>query len=86
MAKLLKKLTHNDGGATFVRQKQFTEGTLRYSLYKQTQVTKLLCFLYKSRIHLPLTDRPSAKCVIKKFLVFHLNSMKIVQVVVIYVY
>ena len=38
MAKLLKKLTHNDGGATFVRQKQFAEGTLRYSLFKQTQV------------------------------------------------
>ena len=45
MAKLLKKLTHNDGGATFVRQKQFTEGTLRYSLYKQTQVTKLFSIL-----------------------------------------
>ena len=76
MAKLLKKLTHNDGGATFVRQKQFTEGTLRYSLYKQTQVTKLFSILKP--------NSPSLNGQTVFF--FHLNSMKIVQVVVIYVY
>ena len=73
MAKLLKKLTHNDGGATFVRQKQFTEGTLRYSLYKQTQVTKLFSIL-----------KPNSPSLNGETVFFHLNSMKIVQVVVIY--
>ena len=53
MAKLLKKLTHNDGGATFVRQKQFTEGTLRYSLYKQTQVRYLVAFYTKAEFTFP---------------------------------
>ena len=37
------------------------------------------------RIHLNSTDVLSGKCVIKKnFLIFHLNSMKIGEVVVIY--
>ena len=39
----------------------------------------------KERIHLPLTDGQFIKCVIlKTFFVFHLNSMEIGEVVVVY--
>ena len=41
-------------------------------------------FTLYGKIHLYLMDRPSVKCVIRFFFVFHLNSMKIDEVVVIY--
>ena len=46
-------------------------------------------FTLYGKIHLYLMDRPSVKCVIKFlfcFFVFHLNSMKIGENVVVYVY
>ena len=39
MAALIGKFKGND--ATAVRRKKFADGTLRYSLYKQTEVSSL---------------------------------------------
>ena len=47
-------------------------------------VGKYITEFVLGRIHLPLMDQPSVKCVIYKiFFVFHLNSMKICEVVVV---
>ena len=43
-------------------------------------------FLHIGQIYLPLMDRPTSNVSLENLFVFHSNSMKIDEVVVIYVY